>query len=291
LINKFLFLKVIFLLFVIDGFTQTNLEIFDTISYKGKTIVLYRNHTWGFKNSEKIFDENDSIYSNYWIVNELFPYSTCSKDFKNIEINLIKDSIGKFVMPVPGRLFGDFKSRHFGWDLDLKTGDPVKAAFAGKVRYACYNKGGFGNLVIIRHYNGLETYYAHLFAIHVSVNQYVEAGDIIGLGGSTGRAYGPHLHFEIRYMDKPLNPNRIIDFKTGTLLSNMFILNSSSVLADKDTSNIIIKKGNSKFYNIKKGDTLSLIARRNNTTVKKLCILNNIKENSKLTIGKRIKVK
>ena len=84
-------------------------------------------------------------------------------------------------------------------------------SFTRKIRYSKYNDGGFGNLVIIRHYNGLETFYAHLSKLLVYPNQEVIAGDPIGLGGNTGHSYGSHLHFEIRFFDVPFDPERIID--------------------------------------------------------------------------------
>ena len=80
------------------------------------------------------------------------------------------------------------------------------------MRISEYNKGGYGNLVIIRHDNGLETYYGHLSERMVEPNQWVEAGQIIGLGGSTGRSTGPHLHFELWYKGNPVNPEEYIAF-------------------------------------------------------------------------------
>jgi hypothetical protein len=101
---------------------------------------------------------------------------------------------------------------HSGIDLDLETGDTVRSCWAGKVRYAKYNDGGFGNLVIVRHYNGLETLYAHLSKLIVAPDQEVKAGDVLGLGGNTGRSYGSHLHFEVRFYDAAINPEEVIDF-------------------------------------------------------------------------------
>src|SRR5690554_6388594 len=102
---------------------------------------------------------------------------------------------------------------HNGIDINLNTGDTVVAAFDGKVRCSKYNKSGFSNLVVIRHYNGLETFYAHLSELIVVPNQWVKAGDPIGLGGNTGLSYRAQLHFETCFYDAPLNPEEIIDFK------------------------------------------------------------------------------
>ena len=95
--------------------------------------------------------------------------------------------------------------------------------FDGKVRIA-KRAGAYGNLVVIRHDNGLETYYAHLSKINVEVNQDVKAGEILGLGGSTGRSTGPHLHLEIRYLGAAINPEKVIDFKTYSLISDTLML-------------------------------------------------------------------
>jgi murein DD-endopeptidase MepM/ murein hydrolase activator NlpD len=129
----------------------------------------------------------------------------------------VGDSVSnEFRIPFDGYLTSHFGPRHgrphHGVDISLKTGDMIYAAWSGKVRYAKFNKGGYGNLVVIRHYNGLETFYAHLSKILVLPNQDVVAGEPIGLGGNTGRSFGPHLHFEVRFYDIPINPEHIIDF-------------------------------------------------------------------------------
>ena len=94
---------------------------------------------------------------------------------------------------------------HQGVDIPLKTGDPVYATFTGKVRMSKYY-GAYGNMIVIRHENGIETFYAHLSKRNVEVGDWVNAGDVIGLGGSTGRSTGPHLHFEILINGSAVNP-------------------------------------------------------------------------------------
>jgi murein DD-endopeptidase MepM/ murein hydrolase activator NlpD len=115
---------------------------------------------------------------------------------------------------------------HKGIDIAHSGNDTVRASFSGRVRYAKYNTGGYGNLVIIRHYNGLETYYAHLSSIEVDINQEIEAGKFIGIIGSTGHSTGPHLHFECRFMGNAFDPELIFDFTKGTLKDKIFILES-----------------------------------------------------------------
>jgi hypothetical protein len=134
----------------------------------------------------------------------------------------------KFQLTWYGKLNSKYGPRwgkmHKGMDLFLRTGDSVIAAFNGVVRYADYNSGGFGNCVVIRHTNGLETVYGHLSEILVDENQYVQAGEVIGLGGTTGHSTGPHLHFETRYKDFSIDPELYYNTETGTLLSKILIL-------------------------------------------------------------------
>ena len=109
---------------------------------------------------------------------------------------------------------------HFGWrrgsahkgiDIDLITGDKVLAMLDGKVRYVKWHYG-HGNVVVIRHFNGLETVYAHLSKQLVQVNDTVSQGQIIGKGGISGNARGSHLHLEVRFQGTCLNPEYFFDF-------------------------------------------------------------------------------
>ncbi|MDR1671069.1 MAG: M23 family metallopeptidase [Alistipes sp.] len=113
---------------------------------------------------------------------------------------------------------------HNGIDLRVAQGDPIYAAFDGVVRVSRWNSGGFGNIVIVRHANGLETYYAHLSRRAVVATEWVRAGQVIGYGGGTGRASATHLHFEVRYFDQSFDPEWIIDFNRGELPTRVFAL-------------------------------------------------------------------
>ncbi|HHH40504.1 MAG TPA: M23 family metallopeptidase, partial [Chloroflexi bacterium] len=119
---------------------------------------------------------------------------------------------GIFTWPTAGRRISGwyFRDRrnpaHGGIDIGLRLGDPVYAADNGLVVYAGWNTWGYGNLVVIDHGNGWQTWYAHLSQVNVSCGQSVWQGGIIGLGGSTGNSTGPHLHFESRYEGKPADP-------------------------------------------------------------------------------------
>ena len=115
---------------------------------------------------------------------------------------------------------------HSGIDIALNVGDPIHAAFDGVVRLAKYN-GGYGNCIVIRHYNNLETLYGHLSKIKVKVGEKVKAGDVIGLGGSTGHSTGPHLHFECRLLYACFDPEWIFDLETYNIKTSFIRIDKS----------------------------------------------------------------
>lgn len=115
-----------------------------------------------------------------------------------------------------------FSRQHQGIDLKAMVGDTVYASFDGRVRISQYNRGGYGNYIVIRHFGGLETLYAHLSKMIVKKNDEVKAGDPIGLSGNTGRSTGPHLHFEIRFCGIALNPGKIADFENNLVLAKNY---------------------------------------------------------------------
>ena len=99
---------------------------------------------------------------------------------------------------------------HGGLDFKSVNGTPVKATAAGRVRRAEYNRNGYGNLIVVEHMTGYQTYYAHLSTIDVSVGDYVYAGQRIGRTGQTGRVTGPHLHYEVRFAGRQKDPSRYV---------------------------------------------------------------------------------
>ncbi|UYZ65188.1 M23 family metallopeptidase [Hymenobacter weizhouensis] len=111
---------------------------------------------------------------------------------------------------------------HYGVDLDLNTGDSVKAAFDGVVRITKWDGSGYGNYILVRHYNGIETLYGHLQKSLVTPGTFVKAGQLIGYGGSTGRSTGSHLHFEVRYEGNPIDPEKMYDFPDYKLIQDNF---------------------------------------------------------------------
>lgn len=129
-----------------------------------------------------------------------------------------------FVLPVAGRPTSGYglrtdpikgtTSKHPGFDLAAPTGTPVAAAAGGTVVHAG-PAGTYGNLITIRHDNGLETRYAHLSAVDVQVGARVEAGQPIGKVGTTGYSTGPHLHFEVRRDGQTIDPAPLLPLNTS----------------------------------------------------------------------------
>ncbi|MDP4267701.1 MAG: M23 family metallopeptidase, partial [Bacteroidota bacterium] len=148
-----------------------------------------------------IFIPADYLYKHNWDNNIIHNRIENLTQKPDTTIIPLQDIVGRgFVFPKQGFVTSEFGPRryhfHYGMDTKLNIGDSVVAAFDGVVRIAAYS-AGYGYVVVIRHNNGLETIYGHLSQIIANVNQVVRAGDLIGLGGSTGRSTGPHLHFEV----------------------------------------------------------------------------------------------
>ena len=212
--------------------------------------------------------------------------------------------VTNFAMPTPGYVTSPygyrrrFRRMHKGVDLKVQIGDTIRTAFDGKVRLTRYERRGYGYYVIVRHENGLETVYGHLSRFLVKPDQYVKAGDPIALGGNTGRSTGPHLHFETRFMGYAINPAAIFDFENQTTHTDQFTFTKSNYTesrnyapAKKTKSSTKALASSASTVKVRKGDTLSKIASRNGTTVAQICRLNGISTKTKLSIGKRLRVK
>ncbi len=228
-------------------------------------------------------EDSTGIFSGQWINDQIFAYRI-PPDSIHDTVLMLSSPERDFTLPVYGKLFRGFTYSHKGLDIKLSKGDSIKAAFDGVVRYAKYNRGGFGNLVIIRHRNGLETYYAHNSKMLVRVNQVVKSGDYISLGGSTGRSRGPHLHFEVRYKDIPLDPLRMIDFDNKKLIANSFPVTKQVFYPNDFVANAM-------YHKIKNGDTVGRLAKKYHTSVKDICAMNKIKPTTTLRVGRSIRVR
>lgn len=316
----------VFLLILHLSSTTFSQGIIDTLYTSHGTVILYENKSWqyledlnfnGIMNQHlhcMVEDHPDLDLKQPWDNQATFT-SGRSNDISQMRDTLwmcvLRDIDDEFVIPVKGVVTSRYGPRgrrhHNGIDLNLNTGDTVVAAWSGKVRYAKFNDGGFGNLVIIRHDNGLETFYAHLDKLIAAPNQTVKAGEPIGLGGNTGRSFGSHLHFEVRFYDLPMNPEEVIDFNSKecrdpnllvhrglfrpgakpSSLSNPSITNTASSVATGTTAS----SNTNKYYKVRSGDTLSSIASRNRTTVAKLCQLNGIRQTTVLQVGRNLRVR
>lgn len=208
--------------------------------------------------------------------------------------------VSTFFPPIKGRVTSPYGWRwrrmHKGVDLKLYVGDTVRAAFDGQVRIRKFDRRGYGYYYVVRHPNGLETVYGHLSGFIAQKDQYVRAGQPIGLGGSTGRSTGPHLHLEFRYMGIAINPSEIIDFDTFMPKSDIYHFDLGKARYAASGRGRVSSGGGggasgSGVHRVRSGDTLGGIARRYGTTVSRLCHLNGIRSNATLRIGQRIRYK
>lgn len=245
-----------------------------------------------------------NVFTAHWNNESLYPYSYPKKSSIPDSVYFVLcDSETEFCIPRNGGLNSPFGPRsgvmHKGLDIHLAKGDAVKAVLAGKVRYAQFNSGGYGNLVVLRHPNGLETYYAHLTKIKVIPNEWVESGDIIGTGGNTGAEWtGDHLHFEMRYRDLAFDPLMAIDWvkkelKTDTLViykKHLHNADPTKSTTSKGSKTASASKSVARYHTVKRGETLYYIARRYDKSVLELRKLNNIGPDAKISIGQRIRL-
>lgn len=286
-------------------------------------VVLYNNGTYRYV-KDPAQHATDSVFTEYWDEKAVNPYREDPDPIPDRFSIWVVDSLDSYVCPNvtnPRSLFGYRRGRrHQGIDLPYPSGTPVPATFDGKVRISAY-VGGYGNLVVIRHANGLETFYGHLSRRDVEAGDWVSAGDIIGLGGSTGRSTGPHLHFETRYRGAAFDPAWLIDFETGTLRHRLLKIRSwyfnpnqryvqnvddedeifrtdeeDRLLAEEQAKKEAAARAAAeaaamRYHTVRNGDTLSSIARRYGTSVNRICQLNGIKKTTVLKVGRRLRVR
>jgi len=226
-----------------------------------------------------------------------------------------KINLRHFCMPTTSKIItSNFGSRwgrmHKGLDIKVYTGDTIRAAFSGKIRIVKYEARGYGNYVVIRHYNGLETIYGHMSKHLVEENQTVKAGDPIGLGGNTGRSTGSHLHFETRLCGVALNPALMFDFRNQDVTGDTYMFRrnnyeSESELANRqrgkeaevdseDLADNRVEEPSTanntetaevRYHKVRRGETLNSIARKRNVTIDDLCRLNHITKKMRIRPG------
>ncbi|PKO96012.1 MAG: peptidase M23 [Bacteroidetes bacterium HGW-Bacteroidetes-7] len=216
-----------------------------------------------------------------WSDTKINPYQVNLVNMKDT----VKIDMSTFCTPVQSYVTSNFGFRrwrhHYGIDLKVHRGDSVNNAFDGVVRITKRARD-YGYYVLVRHFNGLETLYAHLNKITVNPGDTLKAGVPVGLGGNTGRSTGYHLHFEVRYLGNPINPNDIIDFQSFTLKNQILVLNAQHFEYKKEIDKI-------RFWIVRRGDTLGRISQRTGISIAKLCSINGIRRNSILRIGQRIR--
>ena len=195
-----------------------------------------------------------------------------------------------FHMPTPStKITSPFGPRwrrmHNGLDLKVNIGDTIVAAFDGKVSIVKYERRGYGKYVVIRHDNGLETVYGHLSKQLVEENQLVKAGEVIGLGGNTGRSTGSHLHFETRFLGIAINPIYMFDFPKQDIVADTYTFRKTKGVKRAGSHDTQVADGTIRYHKVKSGDTLSRIAKLRGVSVSTLCKLNRIKPTTTLRIG------
>lgn len=311
-VNKFYLRILLVSLLFLAGvqFSAAQGFVIDTNSFLNEvdtTRILHETHSYEDEilpedeelmlTDDSFFIPSDVLYKNRW--DTLYIRTgrvNLSEIHDSVIIRLNNPDETPFHFPYKGKLISKYGWRsgrfHAGMDIKLNQGDTIVSAFDGKVRIARV-MSGYGKMIVIRHTNGLETVYSHLSKIIVGINQEVKAGQPIGLGGRTGRATTTHLHFETRYLGEHFNPDRIIDFENHTLIRDTLLINKAfwqPAKANTIASGHDEGSADKKYHTIKSGDTLSAIARRHKTSVKRLCQLNGIKENKVLRIGARLRV-
>jgi hypothetical protein len=238
MVKNYLKIILVFLPFICTSHEDSiivDLQVVDTTTYDGKTIFVFNDGSWEYEGEFSVIEvlkisnvdsciqlDQNELYTKNWR-----NYKTFSLTKNCYEVlDTVRIKVSGAIRPVDQKCNSTFKVRsgrwHNGNDYAAPYGTEVNAVFGGKIRYAQMNYGGFGNLVIIRHPNGLETYYAHLSSIDVIINQDVAPGQVIGKVGSTGHSTGNHLHLECRFMDNPIDPSTIFDASVLVVCSVSF---------------------------------------------------------------------
>ncbi len=182
--------------------TKRDIALKELIESNEKAQLLFR---------ESLTFPADELYGSHWDNKWVDPFRG---EIKATFPDSFAINCSSFVLPIDSDIkvtskYGPRRRRmHRGIDLKVYTGDTIRAAFDGKIRIRSFERRGYGNYVVIRHPNGLETIYGHLSKFLVNENDVVRAGQPVGLGGNTGRSTGAHLHFET-FPNKPLIPRRL----------------------------------------------------------------------------------
>lgn len=202
--------------------------------------------------------------------------------------------LSKFVFPVHNKIISRFGPRHGrmhnGLDIRSATGDTIYAAFDGHVISSRYHYG-FGNLIVIQHAKNIKTYYAHLSKFLVKAGNWVNRGEPIGQAGSTGRATGSHLHFEIRENGHAYDPELVYDFKVEEIRDDVESVKSLAQLQRRlIPKGYSVNEGVPQYYTVRRGDSFWRISRRFKMSINHICKVNHISENSVIRVGQVLRL-
>lgn len=261
---------------------NVNQKDIDLLNYY--TSLLNSNNSEAVKISE--FNLNELSFYSEEDEKLLFPLTPTDSLPASFNLVLENDLLSYYVSPFKGVVTSNYgwrdKRMHNGIDIDLNKGDKVVAAFDGKVRFA-KKQGGFGNVVILMHPNGLETVYAHLSKLKVKPGDIVLSGQTVGLGGNTGHSHGSHLHLEVRYKGHALNPATIISFNDHKLYHHTITVKShKQKLAAFPT--------NSNLHKVNRGESWNYIASQYGISTKQLMALNGVSKRYYLKVGQQLRV-
>jgi murein DD-endopeptidase MepM/ murein hydrolase activator NlpD len=243
------------------------------------------------------------LFAQYVNTDELVVVPGCDEPVGLKKLEYIQDSLevqnsgylATFLVPGNnGCILSGFGPRsgrmHYGTDIKMERGDTIVAAQSGTVVRAGWGTG-FGNLIILQHENNIQTYYAHQTKFLVTTGQWVAKGEPIGLAGSTGRARGPHLHFEMRENGQAFDSELVFDYKNQKIRLEACDMESLMALHKKlkpkgYSTNVAVPE----FYKVRSGDSLWVISRKFKTPINEICRLNSISESSTLQIGQPLKL-
>ena len=299
--------KVISLIYLLGVFQSLTAQNKTEIKQKLDSLAnVYKEYRLNNQLQKKRFEA--TITSEKWDSINFDPYRNNIK-IQPFEITF---SDSTYTSPIDGKKvitsrYGWRRGRaHQGIDIDLVTGDSVRTMFDGIVRFARYSSG-HGRIVIVRHYNGLETGYAHLSEYQVKANDTVSAGDIIGIGGKSGNARGSHLHLITSYKGNYINPEYLFDFSESNAVRNENLWVTKKwvtaqyhgskrqteleLLTTKSLAEASHKEDNrKKIHVVRSGETLSGISDKYRISVSRLCKTNSIRKTSLLRIGQKLVV-
>lgn len=225
-----------------------------------------------------------------WDTNDINMYHVDMTSFRDtLTYTFTVEGERGYSIPKEGRVTSGFGRRrlfgrkfHKGVDIDLETGDEVRAALPGKVRIARYSSG-YGNFVVISHEGGLETLYGHLSELLVDEGAVVTSGESIGLGGSTGQSTGSHLHFEIRIFGEQIDPAWIINLETLQPHTDV-------VRVDASWFNHLLHHTEKSFHIVEAGQTLDQICRMYEVEAEELISINQLDPDKELEEGLRLQL-